>query len=93
MKLYIKIKKKKPVIKFGNIKIKNQKFRQYKRPNSIKNKDIINKIVVSNKVFPGKNGFKYFMATKILKQLDRYVYFSQLIPMKKFFTITTYNKV
>ena len=77
MKLYIKIKKKKSIIKFGNIKIENQKFRQHKKPNSIKNEDIFNKILVSNKVFLGKSGFKYFMARKMLEQLDLYVYFSQ----------------
>ena len=77
MKLYIKIKKTKSIIKFGDIKIENQKLRQYKKPNSIKNKDIINKILVSNKVFLGKNCFKYFMARKMLEQLDLYVYFSQ----------------
>ena len=77
MKLYIKIKKTKWIIKFGDIKIENQKLRQYKKPNSIKNKDIINKILVSNKVFLGKNGFKYFMAREMLEQLDLYVYFSQ----------------
>ena len=43
---------------------------------SIKNIDI-NKTVVSNKVFFGKKGFKYFIEYKDSKKLDLYVYFSQ----------------
>ena len=43
-----------------DIDIERQKFHQYKRPISIKNKDV-NKIVVFNKVSFGKKGFKYFI--------------------------------
>ena len=46
----------KTIIKFGDIEIEKQKFRQNKRPISIKNVDI-NKIV-SNKVCFGNKGFK-----------------------------------
>ena len=66
----------KTVIKFGNIEIQKRKFNQHKRPISIKNVDI-NKRFVSNKVSFGKKGFKYLLATKILKKLDLYVYLSQ----------------
>ena len=45
------------------LKSKKKKFHQHKRPISIKNIDI-NKIVVSNKVFFGKKGFKYFIGLK-----------------------------
>ena len=65
----------KAVTKFGDIEIEKQKFHQHKTHISIKNIDI-NKTVVSNKVFYGKKGFKYFISLKILK-LDLYVYFSQ----------------
>ena len=64
------------LIKIGDIKIEKQKFYQYKRPISIKNIDI-NKIVVSNKVYFGKNGFKYFIGYKDAKKYDLYAYFFQ----------------
>ena len=32
-------------IKFGNIKIENEKFQQHKKPLSIKNTDIVKKVV------------------------------------------------
>ena len=51
------------IVKFGDIEIEKQKFHQYKRPISILNIDI-NKIVVSNKVSFGKNGFKHFIRYK-----------------------------
>ena len=66
----------KAIIKFGGIEIKKQKFHQYKRPISIKNKDI-NKIVVSDKVSFAKKGFKYFIGYKDAKKLDLYAYFFQ----------------
>ena len=52
--------KKKTVTKFGDIKIKKQKFQQYKRPILTTNIDI-NKVVVSNKIAFCKNNFKYFI--------------------------------
>ena len=52
--------KKKTVTKFGDIKIKKQKFQQYKRPILTTNIDI-NKVVVSNKISFCKNNFKYFI--------------------------------
>ena len=48
------------IVKFGDIEIEKQKFHQYKRPISIKTNIDINKIVLSNKVSFGKNGFKIF---------------------------------
>ena len=53
----------KTYVKFDDIEIENQKFRQHKTPISIENIDI-NKIVVSNKVSFGKKGFKYFIGYK-----------------------------
>ena len=58
---------KKTIIKFGDIEIQKQKFHQHKRPISVKDVDI-NKIVVSNKVFFGKKGFKYFIGYKDTKK-------------------------
>ena len=52
--------KKKTVTKFGDIKIKKQKFQQYKRPILTTNIDT-NKVVVSNKISFCKNNFKYFI--------------------------------
>ena len=43
--------------------LKSKTFHQPRIPISIKNGDI-NKIVVSNKVFFGKRGFKYFIGYK-----------------------------
>ena len=69
MKLYIlkKKKKKKTIVKSGDIEIKQQKFHQHKGPISIKNIDV-NKIVVSNKVSFGKKAFKYFIDYKDAKK-------------------------
>ena len=53
----------KTIIKFGDIEIQKQIFQQHKGRISIKNIDI-NKIVVSNKVFFSKKGFKYFIGYK-----------------------------
>ena len=50
------------------LKSTKQKFHQHKRLISIKNIDI-NKIVVSNKVFFGKKGFKYFIGYKHAKKV------------------------
>ena len=74
MKLYIKTET--TTVKFGDIEIEKQKFHQHKRHISIKNIDI-NEIVVSNKVSFYKKGFKFSLATKILKKLDLYGYFFQ----------------
>ena len=41
--------------------MKKQKFHQHKSPISINNINI-NKILVSNRVFFGKNDFKYFVS-------------------------------
>ena len=59
----------KAILKFDDTKVPKQKFRQYKRPISIKNADI-DKIVVSNKVpFGKKKDLKVSLATKMLKNL------------------------
>ena len=58
------------------LKSKKQKFHQHKRRSSIKNIDI-NKTVVSNKVSFDKKDLNIVLATKIIKKLDLYVYFSQ----------------
>ena len=58
----------KTIIKFGDIKIKNQKLYQHKRSTSIKNIDI-NKIVVSNKVSFGKKDFKFFIDYKEARKI------------------------
>ena len=52
--------RKKTITKFCDIEIKKQIIRQHERPISITNIDI-NKILASNKVSFGKNGFKYFI--------------------------------
>ena len=51
------------IIRFDDIKIPKQQFRQHKRPISIKNVGI-GKIVVSNKVPFCKKRFKYFIGYK-----------------------------
>ena len=61
------------IITFGDIEIPKQKFHQHKEPISIKT--FKNKIVVSNKVTFGKEGFKYFIGYKDSKKLGPYVHF------------------
>ena len=63
---------KKTIIKFGDTEIQKQKFHQYKGRIAIKIIDI-NKIVV----LLVKKGLNILLATKMLKKLDLYVYFSQ----------------
>ena len=58
----------KAIIKFGDIEIEKQNFHQHKRSISIKNIDI-NKIVVSNKVYFGEKGFKYFIGYRDAKKM------------------------
>ena len=50
------------------LKSKKKKIHKHRRPISIKNTSI-NKIVVSNKVSFGKNGFKYFIGRKDAKKI------------------------
>ena len=59
--------------KVDDNKIPKQKFHQYKRPISIKNVDI-DKILIRSLLV--KKDLNYLLATKILKKLDLYVYFS-----------------
>ena len=55
-------------MKFDGIEIEKYKFHQHKRPILIRNIDI-NKIVVSNKAFFGKKGFKHFISYKYSKKI------------------------
>ena len=58
---------------FGNIKVKKHKFHQYKNPISIYDVNI-DRIVVSNKVLFGKQGFKNLLDMKMVtKKLILYV--------------------
>ena len=66
----------KAIIKFGHTKVEKHKFHQCKKLILIENVDF-NKIVVSNKVYFGKKGFKYFISYKAAKKIDLYVYFFQ----------------
>ena len=50
----------KKIMKLVDTEIEKYKFHQYKRPISIDNREV-NKIAVSNKIFFGKNNFKYFI--------------------------------
>ena len=59
----------KTIIKFGDIKVKKQKFHQNKRPISIGNIDVY-KIVESKKASFHKNRFKYFISYQ--GNLDNY---------------------
>ena len=65
MKAYIKME---AILKSGDIETKKQKFHQHKEPISIKSINI-NKIKVSNKVFFGKKGFKYYNGYKYAKKI------------------------
>ena len=67
LKPSIKVDKK--IIKFDDTKIGKSNFHQYKSSNLINNIDkivneIVNKIVVSNKISFGKKDFKYFIGYK-----------------------------
>ena len=57
----------KTIIKFGDIEIKKQKFREHKISISIKNIDINQRVV--SKVSFGKEGFKYFIGYKENKKI------------------------
>ena len=57
------------------LKFKKKKFHHHEGAISIKNKDV-KKIVICDKIFYGKNGLNILFATKMLKKLDLYVYFS-----------------
>ena len=73
LKTYIKMEKN---IKFGDIEIEKQKFHQHKEPISMKNIDS-NKITVSNRSLSVKKDLCISLATKTLKKLDLYAYFSK----------------
>ena len=71
-----------------NIGIEKYKFHQYKRPISIDNKDV-NKIVVSNKISFGKNGFKYFIGYKDAKEIiPLYIFFTKMSAYRRDFDKT-----
>ena len=63
----------KKVIKFDDTVTEKYKLHQYRRPISIDNIDL-NKRVVSNKIFFGKNDFKYFIGYEDAKKLYLYAY-------------------
>ena len=63
----------KKVIKFDDTVTEKYKLHQYRRPISIDNIDV-NKRVVSNKIFFGKNDFKYFIGYEDAKKLHLYAY-------------------
>ena len=87
LKAYIKIEK--TIIKFGDTKIKKQKFHQDKTPISIKNIDI-NKIVVSNKVSFGKKDFKYFIGYKDAKIRPLCIFLPKMSTYRRDFDATKY---
>ena len=65
------------IIKFSEIEIEQEEFHRRKTSISLKNIDI-NKIVVSNMVSLGKKmDLNISLATKVLKNLELNVYFSQ----------------
>ena len=70
------MKMEKTIIKFGDIKIKKQKFHQYKRPILIHNIDL-GKIVVSKKVSFDKNRVEYFIS---YKDTNKNWTFTQFLP-------------
>ena len=64
------------IIKFGDIETEKQNFHQHKEPISIENIDI-DKITVSNNVPFAKKDLNILSSTKMLKNIDLYVYFPQ----------------
>ena len=58
----------KGIITFGDIEAEKHTFQQYKNPNLINDVDI-SKIVVSNSVPFGKEGFKYFIGYEVGKKV------------------------
>ena len=66
----------KTIIKLGDIKIKKQKFHQYKRPISIDNIGV-DKTVAIKKVSLDKNRFKYFIGYKDTKKIGPLLIFLQ----------------
>ena len=60
-------KMEKIITNFDGIKIPKQKFHQHQKPIPIENVDT-NKIVVSNRVYFGKKGFKYFVGYEDAKK-------------------------
>ena len=59
--------------KFDDTKIEKYKFYQHKNPFLINNIDL-NKIVVSNKVPLGKQGFEYLTWCQDSKKIELYAY-------------------
>ena len=57
----------KKIMKLVDTEIEKYKFHQYKRPISRDNREV-NKIAVSNKIFFGKNNFKYLIGYKDAKK-------------------------
>ena len=59
-------------LKFNSIRVNKTEFHKSKQPIDL---DLVtmNQIVVSNKFRHNDEGFKYFMVTKKMKLLNRYV--------------------
>ena len=65
--------------------LKSKTFHQPKRPISIKNRDI-NKIMVSNKVFFGKRGFKYFIGYKDAEKMwPLFIFLPKMSAYRRYF--------
>ena len=73
-------------MKLVDTEIEKYKFHQYKRPISIDNREV-NKIAVSNKIFFGKNNFKYFIGYKDAKK-PLCIFLSKMSPYTRDFDKT-----
>ena len=67
---------KKTIVKFGDTEIEKQNFHQHKRPISIKLQALIKQQYLKRSPLV-KMVLNISLATKMLKTLDLYVYFSQ----------------
>ena len=76
----------KKIMKLVDTEIEKYKFHQYKRPISIDNREV-NKIAVSNKIFFGKNNFKYFIGYKDAKK-PLCIFLSKMSPYTRDFDKT-----
>ena len=60
----------KEILTFGDIEIKRNKFYRYKSPVPLRDV-VIEKVLVSSKISPGENNYKYFIG--YLYKLIRYI--------------------
>ena len=77
-------------IKFDDTEIEKHRFLSHKSPISMKNIDI-NKIVVFNKVYFGKKGFKYFIGYKDAKKIDLCKFLPKMSECRRDFAIIKSN--